>query len=268
MKHHPCLGVVLEELYRSFNRRSYVHPDPLEMVYRFEHQVDREIAGLVAAGLAYGHVKQILKSAADVLHRMESRPAAFLQHTDRRALVSAFTGFRHRWTRGEEMAGLLLNVKRVLEEYGSLGACFAAGYRQDSDNVLPALQQFVHRLGGRTDFPNSLLPLPERGSACKRWLMYLRWFVRKDAVDPGGWDAVPAAKLVHPIDTHVQRVAASIGLTQRKQADLRTALEVTDAFRAYVPDDPVRYDFVLSRLGIRPDMDMSAFLRSVGCENP
>ena len=109
-----------------------------------------------------------------------------------------------------------------------------------------------------------MLPCPSRGSACKRLNLYMRWMVRRDDIDLGGWDRVPASKLVVPLDTHMHRIALAFGATRRKQANLRTALELTAAFRAIAPDDPVRYDFALTRFGIRSDMDVEAFLRQCG----
>jgi uncharacterized protein (TIGR02757 family) len=88
--------------------------------------------------------------------------------------------------------------------------------------------------------------------------------VRRDEVDPGGWDAVPASMLIVPLDVHMHRIALVLGATRRKGADIRTAVEITDAFRAVSPDDPVRYDFALTRFGIRPDMDLGDFLRECG----
>ncbi len=86
--------------------------------------------------------------------------------------------------------------------------------------------------------------------------LFLRWMVRKDKVDPGGWEKVPLSKLIVPLDTHMHKISLALGLTIQKQANMRTALEITSGFKQYVPDDPVKYDFVLTRLGIRDDMDM------------
>jgi len=108
-----------------------------------------------------------------------------------------------------------------------------------------------------------LLPDPRLGSACKRLNLYLRWMVRRDAVDPGGWN-VPPAKLVVPLDTHMHALGRALGLTDRRSADLRTALEITAAFRAIAPDDPVRYDFALTRLGMRGGERREAFLKRYG----
>jgi uncharacterized protein (TIGR02757 family) len=139
----------------------------------------------------------------------------------------------------------------VLEHHGSLRACFVSGLSLEDENVLPALTVFVNELraDSRREM-NFLLPSPRRGSACKRLNLYLRWMVRRDAVDPGLWTPLPASKLIIPLDTHMHRIAIEWGLTQRKQGDMRTALEITEAFRKVAPDDPVRYDFCLTRLGI------------------
>jgi uncharacterized protein (TIGR02757 family) len=105
------------------------------------------------------------------------------------------------------------------------------------------------------------VPSPVGGSACKRLNLFLRWMVRQDGVDPGGWDNVPQSKLIVPVDTHMHRICLRLGLTTRKQANMATALEITEGFRALAPDDPVRYDFSLTRLGIRRDADLADCLK-------
>lgn len=247
-----------EELYIRYNRREFVHPDPLEFLYHYEDGRDREIVGFVASSLAYGRVPQILRSVSSVLQRMRPSPSVFLKQGSRASFLETFTGFKHRFTTADELASLLFGIRNVMERHGSLYACFTDGMN-DEDTVLPALSAFVRELavedGGK---PNSLVPSPVKGSACKRLNLFLRWMVRKDDVDPGGWDAVPMAKLIVPLDTHMRRICLGLKLTERKQADMNTALGITAAFRTISPDDPVKYDFALSRLGIRNDADADA----------
>jgi uncharacterized protein (TIGR02757 family) len=253
-------GGALEALYRRLNRRELVHPDPLEFLYRYEETPDREIAGLVASSLAYGRVKQILRSVGDALDRMGPSPGSFLRESPPEEIERAFSGFKHRFTTGEDLARMLSGARDVVLSHGSLGACFAALVGDEDDNVIPALTGFTQRILGASEGGACPLPDPGRGSACKRLHLYLRWMVRRDDVDPGGWDAVPASKLIVPLDTHMHRLSRLLGFTDRRQADLRTALEVTGAFRRLRPEDPVRYDFALTRLGIRSDVDEEALL--------
>ncbi|MFH2011985.1 MAG: TIGR02757 family protein [Pseudomonadota bacterium] len=253
----------LDDLYEKYNRREFVHPDPLEFLYNYEDIRDREIVGLVASSLAYGKVQQILKSVSSVLQRMQPSPYVFLNKASRDTLLSTFAGFKHRFTTEDDLTSMLLGIKEVIGRYGSLHACFAAGINDSDTTVLPAVSHFAKELAtGCSGMANSLLPSPTKGSACKRYNLFLRWMVRKDEVDPGGWDFIPASKLVIPLDTHMHRVCLALKLTKRKQADIRTASEITAAFRTISPDDPVRYDFALTRFGIRNESGMEDFLKS------
>ena len=105
-----------------------------------------------------------------------------------------------------------------------------------------------------------LLPSPADGSACKRLFLYIKWMSRRDAVDPGGWAGVPPSSLMMPVDTHIFRIGRTLGFTSRSQADLRACREITQAFAAICPEDPTKYDFCLSRFGIRSDLKMEHLL--------
>lgn len=250
----------LEALYRRYNRREYVHPDPLEFLYRYSELTDREVAGMVAASLAYGRVQQIIKSVSIVLDLMGPSPCRFVMESTDAQIFSCLRGFVHRFATGEGMARLLIGIRGVIEGYGSLYGAFQAEMQADHDCVAPALDGFCRRIvdAAGADLGH-LLPLPNRGSACKRMNLFLRWMARQDAVDPGGWEAVPAAGLVIPLDVHMHRVGRELGFTKRKQADMKTALEITEGFKRLAPKDPVRYDFVLTRPGIRGDVDADEF---------
>ncbi len=150
--------------------------------------------------------------------------------------------------RGPNLAALCEGMRRAVEKYGSLEACFVACDNTPSER----LSCFADTLRGDGG-SNYLLPDPRLGSACKRFCLYLRWMVRRDDVDPGGWDGVDPADLTVPLDTHMHRIGRDLGLTKRAQADGRTARELTDAYRSICPEDPLRYDFTLTRLGIMPE---------------
>jgi uncharacterized protein (TIGR02757 family) len=245
------LGEKLEGLYCRVNRAALVSPDPLERVRGYEEVADREVAALVAASLAYGRVRQILASLGEVFGRT-GPPGRFVREQSAVAIRRALRGFRHRFTDGAALGALLAGVKSVLEAEGSLEACFARGLRPEDETVEGAASAFVERLReGAGRKLAHVLPSPRGGSACKRLMLFLRWLVRRDEVDPGGWERVPASKLVVPLDVHLHRAAVRLGLTRRASRDWRTALEVTAGFRTVAPADPARYDFVLTRLGIR-----------------
>jgi len=253
----------LERLYRRYTRRKYVHPDPLEFLYAYSNPENREIAGLIASALAFGQVQQILASVGTVLERL-GKPRRALMQAGLYDFQSMFADFTHRWADGSELAGLLWGARNVIERHGSLKACFESALEADHETVHPALCRFTEELvESEGCHYNSLLPCPSRGSASKRLHLFLRWMVRRDRVDPGGWDGVPCSKLLMPMDVHMHRIARRFGMTDRSGADLKTAWEVTCEFRRLAPDDPVKYDFALSRLGIRGDEDLDEALPSL-----
>lgn len=244
----------LERIYALYTRPELISPDPLEFLARYPRPQDRETAAFLAACFAYGNVKQILKNINGILAKMPHGPHAFILHATPSKLRKTFKGFRYRFTREEELCAFLAAVQCTLQKYGSLENCFLAHYRETDETVLPALRGLARELRTNADL-HSLVPDPDKTSALKRLNLFLRWMVRQDAVDPGGWTRVPPAKLIVPVDVHMHRIARKLGLTRRNTADIQTALEITRAFQKCCPQDPVKYDFCLTRFGIRDDMD-------------
>ncbi|HCC46933.1 MAG TPA: TIGR02757 family protein [Elusimicrobia bacterium] len=240
----------LEKTYREMNRPEFIHPDPLEFVWRYKSAADREVVGLIAACLAYGNVTQILKSVEKVLAPMGKTPAAWLKTTPPAEIKKNLARYKHRFTTGEEMAVFLLNIKRALEKYGSLEKLFLAGYDKAEPTVEEALYRFINAFNTQACAP-TLTPCPEHKSSFKRVNLFLRWMVRKDAVDPGVWTGVSPSKLIIPLDTHMRQVSMGMGITKRKDTSMKTAVEITAFFGRLAPEDPVRYDFALTRAGIR-----------------
>ncbi len=247
----------LEALYRKYNKREYVSPDPLQFVYDYDNSCDKEIVGLIASSLAYGRVQQILNSISIVLERINS-PVRFIINSSNDEFFRIFADFKHRFTVGREIAELLLGIKRIIKEYGSLKKCFSEGMKETND-IVCAQKRFISELSAEFSHKrSSLLPMPESKSANKRLNLFLRWMIRDDEVDLGIWKNVSPERLIVPLDTHMHTISLTLGLTHRKQADMNTALEITESFRKICPEDPVRYDFVLTRFGIRDDMSIGS----------
>ena len=241
----------LEQLYRRYHHRRFVPPDPLQFLYGYDDVRDREVVGLIASSLAYGNVKAMLPAIERAIEPLGSSPARVLTQTAPRDLRRRYRGFRYRFTSDEQLSGLLLAVRVVIAQHGTLEAC-AASRGAGETTVLSSISALVETLAAAA--PCSLihlLPHPAAGSACKRLNLYFRWMVREDLVDPGGWRSFRPDQLVMPLDTHVFTTAHARGWTARRSADLKTALAVTSTLREISPDDPLRYDFAITRPGIR-----------------
>ncbi|OVE73782.1 TIGR02757 family protein [bacterium B17] len=245
----------LDQLYKTYNRKEYVSPDPLQFLYDYPDVRDREIVGLIASSLAYGRVAQILKSVDKVLTPMGKTPYDFLADTPNAKLKKIYKGFKHRFTTDEELVSLLNGMRKVINKHGSLNGCFIAGANKSDETIISALQHFTDSLQCEGNY---LIPSPAGGSACKRLHLFLRWMVRKDTVDPGGWKGVSKAKLIVPLDTHMARIGQMMGFTHRKTANIKMAKEITDSLAQFYSKDPVKYDFALTRFGIREELSISS----------
>jgi len=273
------LRQVLEEVYRKFNKQEFLCTDPLGLVLE-RPRTDIEASALVAALLAYGHVKQIRFSVSNALARMDGAAGSATGFADLctapRAVkpAKALSGFVHRFNTGDDIVLLMCLLGLSRRKYGSLGGHFATYARPDDRNTGQALSMMLRDWSSwacasalpRGRFFAHLLASPEHASCCKRWCMLLRWMCRRDRIDPGPWlapegpGAVKPSQLVIPLDTHVARISRSLGLTARKNADWTAALEVTRALGNIDPDDPVRFDFALARIGIVGDKKLEAGL--------
>jgi uncharacterized protein (TIGR02757 family) len=268
MRSDPNLKEHLDRLAASYDRR-FLDTDPIRFVHAVKGPEDREVVGLLASGLAFGGIRQILRSVEAVLaalvgdSRLRGPHEAVLEFEPGRD-APRLERFRHRFVGGRDVAALLWILRTVYERHGSLRGLFLEGDRGGGETIRDALATFVDRLlstdmrpllrtkrippGARVRY---LLPNPRDGSACKRLNLFLRWMVRRgDGIDFGIWGEVAPRRLVLPLDTHTSRISRHLGLTRRRTADWRMAEEVTANLRALDPDDPVRYDFALSRLGI------------------
>lgn len=251
----------LERLYRKYNQRAHVAPDPLQFLYAFDDPRDREVAAMVAASLAYGRVEQIIKSVGAVLEVLGPHLCRTLLSASPESLAESFCGFVYRFATGDKLCALLAGVGRTIERRGSLEASFCA-HRKGGGSLPAALHAMTEeiRQGAFAD-PGHLLAVPGRGSACKRLHLFLRWMVRKDDVDPGGWQTVSPSELIVPLDTHMHRAGRLFGFTERTSGDLKTAVEITEGFRGICPQDPVRYDFALTRVGMGGDRTFSELFK-------
>jgi len=249
----------LDALYANFSTPESA-VDPIQIVRRYTRVDDREIVAFVAAGLAFGRVASVMASVEAVCAVMGASPAAFVRHFDRARDGATLKPFVHRWVRGTDVTKMFLVLQAMLREFGSIERCLAAGYDPSHVDLAPAIEAFSARAGKSYFFAR-----PSTGSACKRMNLFLRWMIRRDAVDPGGWTMIPASKLLVPLDTHTIRVGKCLKLTTRTSPGWKMAADITAALRAHDPVDPVRYDFALCHLSMMGGCGYDSEKRDAQC---
>lgn len=264
----------MDTLYAEFNADRSV-ADPVWMARRYERSDDREVAGFIAAALAFGRVQSVLNSVDGILQVMGASPAAFVRRFDPLRDRNCFAHLVHRWTNGADFAALVWILHQMIEERGSLEGFFVAGLAEDAVDVGLALQSFSTRAlaldvtaiyGRKRPKPGVayFFSRPSSGGACKRLNLFLRWMVREDQVDLGVWKRVRPGQLIVPLDTHVIRVGRCLRLTTLKSPGWRMAADITKSLRAIDPVDPIKFDFSICHLGM---MNACGFGKKIGDAN-
>lgn len=217
-------------------------PDPLMVARR---TMDQHHA-LTCALFAYGNVKAIVAHLSSLDHD--------LCDAEEESLRCRLEGKYYRFQNTEDIFQWFRTLK-ALKGLGGAEQVFMQGYVQKGlfggvNSLITTLYDLnPYRSSGYEFLIGKPIVNLAKTSAMKRWMMYLRWMVRKSELDMGLWSGVNQSDLIMPLDTHTFSVSRRLGLLTRKQCDMRAAVELTEALKAFDPHDPLKYDFALYRIG-------------------
>jgi len=248
----------LEYHYKTFDIIK-LEPDPLLFPHKYTEEKDIEAMAFIASVFAYGNVKQIINTLNKVVNLMNNKPYEFIINYTRKTNSKSLKGIKHRFYTENDISRLFHIMNLAYNEFASLKNLFLSGFNVHDANTKEGISKFSHYLNHlyRNSFGEEsrgvkfMFPIPEKGSACKRMNLFLRWMVRKDELDFGLWNEIPASKLIIPVDTHVASICARLKLTTRKNVNWKMAEEITENLKKFDPNDPVKYDFAICHIGMR-----------------
>ena len=212
----------------KYNDPLYFQKDPIafprEFLRREASLQDIEISAVFASHLAWGRREMIVRDCERLFDHMEWKPYDYVMAGDWRSDETSI----HRTIKWSDIAAICQRLREWYSWHPSL------------ESLSPEeMRTTIFRCKEDPKAPN------------KKINMMRRWMVRRDGVvDLGLWRKIKPRNLIIPLDVHVYRQAAGLGLTDRKAKDLRTAVQITDAFREIWPDDPVKGDFALFGYGV------------------
>ncbi len=257
MKKHVALKNFLEQTVEKYNKKEFLDTDPISMVHKISGDKNRETYAFIVSIFAFGNVKSIKTTIQKMLQPMTDNVYSFIKNY-KKDRTTLFKGIVHRFIKEKDISCLINALHIILREFGSIEDLFMHCYNKGK-NVRKAIEGFseitreIYRknndnFSGRT--LRFMLPSPENGSACKRMNLFLRWMVRKDEIDLGIWKGIEKNQLIIPLDTHIARISKSLWLTKRKTPGWNMAEEITENLKKFDPNDPLKYDFALTRIGI------------------
>jgi len=243
---------LLEHLHDKYNRPEFIENDPISIPHAYTRRDDREIAGFLAATIAWGNRKAIVKSARRMMEYMDDAPHDFVMTASDNDMARLRT-YVHRTFNGRDFVDFVLAIRSIYARYGGIGRFFEERYAATGDmaRVLSDFRREFFCCPHDTHCEKHLSSI-DKGAACKRLNMYLRWFVRRDnrGVDFGEWTSIPMSALYLPLDVHSGNMGRALGLLHRRQSDWKATVEITAALREFDADDPVRFDYSLFGAGI------------------
>ena len=229
---------------KQYNTPEFIDKDPIQVPRLYNNKKDIEICAFVTSWIAWGSRKQIIKTAMHISNDLfQGEPYKYI-------MGRKYDCYRHNksclyrtYTHADfyQLCDCLFSVYSLgMDLEDAVNDVMGRDHRE---TPLSALQLIFSETKG--------IPMPGSKSACKRLCMFLRWMVRTDhIVDLGIWETLSQRDLIIPLDTHVHYVAQAVEITTRNQADMKTAIEITDYFRKLIPDDPCLGDFALFGAGV------------------
>lgn len=280
------LNLIFKDLQTKYDNRNFLFSDPVQFIHKYPNPNDQELVGLISSLFSYGDAKQIIKTLNQVLFPLGANPFKNIQMID---FNSHWNGFYYRFHTEHHLRVLLRVIQECLNEFGTLGLFYQSFANKKSlnnsknflEHVLESSSQWFHeRIKNHLKSTDQtglwrglrfLFNLPSTGGACKRHLMYFRWMTRQDNIDLGLWSSwIKPAQLFIPVDTHIGRISYYLNLrkgAENRPPNWKMSCEITKNLRRLNPDDPVSYDFGLTRLGIL-DICQKKYSESICSECP
>ena len=245
----------LEEQYARYCTSAFIETDPVQIPHLFTRKEDIEIAGFLAATIAWGQRKTIITNAKRLTCLMDNAPCDFVMNATPNELNRLDT-FVHRTFQPDDCLFFISSLRHIYADCGGLQTVFTNGYNT-TGSIFGALIHFRRVFLETPHLQRSVKHISDvqRGASAKRLNMFLRWMVRgNDGIDFGLWKDIPVSALMMPLDVHSGNVSRRIGLLTRTANDWKAVEELTANLRKFDPDDPVKYDFALFGLGVSGEL--------------
>jgi len=241
----------LDEKADFYEQKEFIQNDPIIIPHEYEDKFDIEISGFIISIISWGNRKSIINSGYKIMDILESSPYDFIMNHSQKDL-KRIKGSIHRTFNSDDLVFFIKSLKNIYTNYNGLEGIISNV--KNGNNLQERISNFkkIFFELNHLERTKKHLPDPLKGSAAKRFNMFLRWMVRsnKKGVDFGLWKSILPSELSCPLDVHTGNIARKLGLLKRTQNDSLALNELDKKLREMDKNDPVKYDFALFGLGI------------------
>ncbi|MGA1847524.1 TIGR02757 family protein [Deferribacter abyssi] len=228
----------LNLIYKKYNKKEFIGSDPI--LYPHKLPGNKEFVAFVSSVFAYGKVSLIQRFLDQFFTEYGVDP--FVNKVKK--------NIYYRFQNKNDIFIFYQFLHKVYTDYGSLYNYFI----RQSDDIEIAYEKL------RSDFFSYIDNKKTKGliflmpdinkSAAKRIRMFFRWMVRKDEIDFGLWSGYSSKRLKAPLDIHILTYSYNCNIICNKKNNRSNMEKITEFFRGIDENDPVKYDFAITRLGM------------------
>ena len=260
-----ALKLALEETISLYNDKKYIKTDPIFFPSSFKNPLDIEIVSLLSCFYAYGNVKAIQKFLSPIFNNLGPSPyEAFAKKTN--AYYECFQKISYyRFQTKIDNQNLLASLSKHIQKHHTekqRGPIFENFFLNQFSKFEPEegiklfqlnMERSLMEVSNQKNISKGLRFLigdPNANSPKKRICLFLRWMVRRSFPDFGIYRQIKTSDLIFPLDVHIQRLIKILGISKRKTYTLKDGIAVKEFFQKLNLDDPLLYDFYLTRVGM------------------
>lgn len=241
-----------DDIAEQFNHPDFLQSDPILFCYRFTKREDIEVIGFIASMFSYGNVASIQIFLEKLFKGLSSNPYQKIKDEN----LSFPSNIYYRFQTNKDIHIFFKGLQALLNGNTSLEYYFLNETLSTQERIQSFQNKFTSAIlstTGEKKLSNGLkflIGTSSKNSAYKRYNMFLRWMVRDTFPDFGLYKTFQKKDIVYPLDTHIVKLSKILGLSNLKTINAKMAREITENVKQINPEDPLLYDFPLSRLGI------------------
>ncbi len=237
---------VLDAYYaEEFNIERFKQNDPCGTVYQLmehtDNQLDIELGALLVAMISWGSRKVICPTALHMLRdEMKWHPAEFIMSGRfEESYADAKNGCVYRTLNVATFKAVCRKLREALKGFNTMEEAL------EGKTTKEAVREIC------TWLQDAKIGTMDK-SACKRVCMFVRWMTRHASPDLNIWKSRPQNDLYAVMDTHVLQLTQS--LLKNKRPTWKACEELTNIFKSWDAEDPLKYDIALMTMAdrIRP----------------
>lgn len=251
----------LETLKTAYHQENILKTDPIIFPYRYKNIRDIEIVAFFSSLFAYGNVRSIQSFLESLLEPLGDSPSEEIEKNGKGFKYLLDDPPYYRFQTKNDIKIILRTVQDFLK-LSSNGIIFEKFFLDSESRFTPieAIQRFQEQLTKKLLEMSDSTKLSyglqffvgkkDSRSPKKRICLFLRWMVRTKFPDFGLYKNIKPNQIPYPADVHIQKLAQVLGITKVKSFRIHDAIALTEFFKTLSPEDPLEYDFHLTRVGI------------------